>query len=101
MVALSARRPMSAWISLHGLTAVNASPVSISEFVLDVGWNSEAVCYRRLILSAAWPIDVMSALHLCKVARAGPGKHLFAIKRQHRAQVPQNQLPSGGGVSIR
>jgi hypothetical protein len=53
-------RSMGPWISLHGLTAVNASLVASSEFVLDVGRNTETVRHRTLILSALSLIEVMA-----------------------------------------
>jgi hypothetical protein len=37
------RRSTGAWIRFHGLSAVSASLVSISEFVLDVARDTEAV----------------------------------------------------------
>jgi hypothetical protein len=40
-------RSLGARISFHGLSAVNASLVSISEFVLDVARNTEAVPHRE------------------------------------------------------
>lgn len=44
-------RSTCAWITLHELLAVDASLVSSSEFVLDVGRNTEAVRHRRMSLT--------------------------------------------------